>query len=242
MCDTTISMKKFQKGFTLLEILIVVAIIVLLSMVVLMSLRGQTARANDTKRKMDLYTLSKSFEDYYNDNGAFPVQSVVDNCGGTMESYITRIPCDPVSRTHYGYFPSVSGGYRICAKLSDMTDPAIAAMNCTGANGCGVGCGYNYCLASGVTASAVGTEDEIPCVEITPTPTPTPGGGTPTPTPTPYAGYHWACASTGHCNYFNNPYSEQHKCGNAWLAECPGYVEGVPFSGACADLANLCAD
>ncbi|MCX6792124.1 MAG: prepilin-type N-terminal cleavage/methylation domain-containing protein, partial [Candidatus Gottesmanbacteria bacterium] len=68
-------MKKFQRGFTLIEILIVVSIIVLLSMAVLMNIFGQMAHATDIKRKTDLYTLSKFFEDYYNDNGAFPAQS-----------------------------------------------------------------------------------------------------------------------------------------------------------------------
>ncbi len=239
MCDTKGSMKK-HAGFTLLEILIVVTIIILLAMVLFMNLRGQTARANDIKRKSDIYILSKFFEDYRNDNDAFPNQSVVNNCAGAMEPYIKRIPCDPVSKTHYGYFPSVNGGYRICAKLSDTTDPAIAAMNCGGAAGCGLGSGYNFCLASGVTASAVGTVDEI-IGGGTPTPgggggTPTPGGGggggggTPTPTLNPV--YHISCTLGGDCNWYDDP--SLHGCPVSWEINCP--------AGACAIIANRCAD
>ncbi len=220
-------MEKPQKGFTLIELLIAVSIIMLLSMFVFINLRGQSARATDIKRKTDLYNLRKSFEDYNNDHDAFPDQSVVTNCGSTdMDPYLAKIPCDPVSKTHYGYFPSVTGGYRICAKLSDTTDPAIAAMGCAGAAGCGLGGGYNYCLAAGVTASAVGTVDEIGGGGG--------GGSTPTPTPTPNLNpdYHVSCTLGGDCNWFDNP--SLHGCTISWQTICP--------PGACAIPANRCAD
>jgi prepilin-type N-terminal cleavage/methylation domain-containing protein len=249
------SMNKFQEGFTMGEVLIVVAIICLLSTLVLINLRGQIARGNDAKRKIDLNTLSKFFEDYYNDHGAFPDQSVVNDCGGTIDPYIKRIPCDPVSRAHYGYFPLVSGGYRICATLSDTTDPSIAAMGCGGDAGCGLGGPpsggvYNYCLASGVTASAV---DGSSSGGATPTPTgsssggatPTPtgsssGGGTPTPTLHP--GWHIVCTKGGACNTYVDPAA--HGCPIVWKSACPGYIHSpeTPFSGACADSANRCTD
>jgi prepilin-type N-terminal cleavage/methylation domain-containing protein len=239
-------MKKFQQGFTLIEILIVVAIIILLSVAALLNIMGQMAHATDIKRKADLYTLSKSFEDYFNDHSAFPDQSVVANCGGAFAPYITTIPCDPVSKDHYGYFPSVNGGYRICAKLTDKTDPAIAAAGCSGPAGCGLGGPtlggvYNYCLASGVTASAVGTVDEI-----------SGGGGggptsTPTPTPTPTIGpanlyactpYEDPVTHKGICNYYAHPFDPPPLgggCppGEAWPTGCP--------PGACDIPANRCA-
>lgn len=225
-----------RQGFTLIELLIAVAIILLLSMVVFMNLRGQSARANDIKRKADLYTLRMSFEDYNNDHSSFPDQSVVNNCGSAdMAPYLAKIPCDPVSHSPYGYFPSVNGGYRICAKLADTTDPAIAAMGCTGPLGCGLGSGFNYCLTSGVTASAVGTEDQIGGGGLTPTPTP--GGGTPTPTPVP--GY--ACTPVdlvkypnGTCNWYADPYGIPPgakyggECPVAWPAGCPDQVCATP--------------
>lgn len=236
-------MEKLQRGFTLIEVLIAVAIIIVLSIFVLINIRGQLARANDIKRKTDLYALRKSFEEYKNDYDAFPAESVINDnthCGGAdMAPYLAKIPCDPVSRAHYGYFLSVSGGYRICAKLADTTDPAIAAVGCGGADGCGLGEGYNYCLSSGVTASAVGTEDQIVGGGLPPTPTP--GGAT----PTPYIGPHWACASTGNCNLFTgDPYAPPHNCGMAWYdSTCGGgYKPGEPYSGACAIPSNICDD
>lgn len=246
-----------RQGFTLLEILIVVAIIILLSTVILINLRGQTARANDAKRKMDLNTMNKVTEDYYNDHSGYPFSASFGTCGSAFEPYIARIPCDPVSKMPYGYFPAVNGGYRICAKLSDTTDPAIAAMNCSGYQGCGVGCGYNFCLASGVPASAVNTADEVPCI-ATPTPTGVPTasptiGPAPTATPTPPASYtptptitfapvpHYACTPSGDCNYYADPYGAG--CPVAWTDKtCGGYIPGQPYTGYCADKANLCTD
>lgn len=152
-----------RQGLSLIELLIVIAILSVLSTLGLMNVQGQIAHAKDARRKIDVNTLSKFLENYYNDHGAFPNQSAVNGCDAPWESYILSIPCDPVSKKPYGYFPASNGGYRICATLADKTDRDIAGMNCTGAMGCSVGCGYNYCLASGVPASAAGTEDVVPC-------------------------------------------------------------------------------
>ncbi|MCX6793887.1 MAG: prepilin-type N-terminal cleavage/methylation domain-containing protein [Candidatus Gottesmanbacteria bacterium] len=194
-------MEKPQKGFTLIELLIAIAILILLLMFVFINLRGQSAKATDIKRKTDLYNLSKSFEDYMNDEGVFPPQEFISNsnCNSpVLVPYIAKIPCDPVSKQAYGYFPTATGGYRLCAKLSDTTDPAIVTMGCGGPLGCGLGGGYNYCLAAGVTASAV------------PAPMPT---STPMPTPTPISSPppgQYACApadflGTSYCKSYADP-------------------------------------
>lgn len=191
-----------KRGFTLVEILIVVVLLLVLFMVVFLNLRGQSARANDVKRKTDLYTLRKAFEEYNNDKNAFPVSTIVNTCNGTeLLPYLAKIPCDPVTKSPYGYFPAANGGYRICTKLQDTTDPAIAAMGCGGPAGCGVGGGYNYCLSSGVTASAVGTVDEI-ITEPTATPTVTPS---PTPMPPAYACAPPNAQGISICNHYAHP-------------------------------------
>jgi prepilin-type N-terminal cleavage/methylation domain-containing protein len=224
-------MKNPEKGFTLIEILIAVTILVLLLMVVFLNLRGQSAHAMDSKRKTDLYTLSKAFEDYYNDNNVFPNQSTVAHCGGAIGTYLTKIPCDPETKKHYGYFPSVNGGYRICAKLTDTTDPAIAKMGCGGTIGCGVDPGYNYCLTSGVTASAVGTADQITfevIVTVTPGPLPTIAGMGASTAPGAFACAPMDFLGHSYCKSYSDPvgfgcpktYSDSH-C----LQECQTYPD-----------------
>lgn len=241
-------MDKCKKGFTLIEVLIVISIIAVLAIIALMSIFGQIAHAKDANRKSDLYNLSKSFEDYFNDKSAYPDQSAFNNynCGSTgMAPYSTNFLCDPVSKAHYGYFPAINGGYRICAKLTDTTDPAIAAAGCSGPDGCGLGGPtsggvYNYCLSSGVTASAVGTVDQIVGSGGgggLPLPTPTPGGGgTPNLDPT----FHVVCSSGGACVWFSAP--ADHGCPVSWEFDCPDFIHTpeTPFSGACGNSANRC--
>ncbi|MCX6792123.1 MAG: hypothetical protein NT149_03750, partial [Candidatus Gottesmanbacteria bacterium] len=166
-------------------------------------------------------------------------------CGNAMGTYLAAIPCDPVSKDHYGYFRSGGGGYRICAKLTDKTDPAIAAAGCPGAEGCGLGGPpsggvYNYCLASGVTASAIGTDDYIPGGGGPPAPV----GGGGTPTPTPYIGYHVVCTSGGACVWFSNPVVHGCPVWARWEYDCPGFIHSpeTPYSGACGDSANRCTE
>lgn len=160
------------QGFTLIEMLIVIAIISILSVTGYLYFQGQLVHARDAKRKTDLDTLRKVFEDYYNDHDAYPDENALNNCGNTIAPYLLSIPCDPVFQEPYGYFPATNGGFRLCTKLADKTDTSIDLMHCTGDEGCAVGCGYNYCLTSGVPASAVGTEDAVSCTSSTPTPTP----------------------------------------------------------------------
>lgn len=64
----------FKWGFTLLEILIFIALFAILAVAVfvLMDPFSQIKKANDAKRKKDLDTLKKAFEDYYNDKGCYP--------------------------------------------------------------------------------------------------------------------------------------------------------------------------
>lgn len=229
--------KSRKNGFTLAELLIVIAIIALLIVASLMNVGGQRARTNDVKRKTDLYKLKNAIEEYNNDHDAFPGEGVVVCGGAGLAPYLAEIPCDPKNpsaKISYGYFPSAAtGGYRVCATLEDTSDTAIADAGCGGPEGCGVGGGYNYCLASGTTASAVGTSDQVAGGEIpTPTPTPTPGGTLPTPTPTPTITNHIVCTLGGACNWYDNP--PAHGCPIAWATACP--------PGACEILANRCAD
>lgn len=210
-----------------MEILIVMAIIILLIMLVFVNLRKQNARAMDIQRKTDLYKIRKSFEDYSNDHGAFPAITVVDNCGGAdMTPYLAKIPCDPASKQPYGYFTAQNTGYRICAILADTTDPDIATMGCLGAQGCGVGGGFNYCLSSGVASSAIGTVDQV----AGPTPTPT---ATPAPSPTP--GSVFACAppdfqGISRCNSYADPVG----------SGCPIWYGNPTCSNACGNSSNWC--
>ncbi len=65
-------MKLKQKAFTLIELLIVIAIIGLLASIVLVALNNARAKARDAFRKSSLKELQSALELYYNDNNAYP--------------------------------------------------------------------------------------------------------------------------------------------------------------------------
>lgn len=73
-------LKNKNRGFTLVELLVVVAIIGILATIILASLDSARMRARDIKRKSDLQALSKAFMLYVNDAGGIPVS--VSWCGG----------------------------------------------------------------------------------------------------------------------------------------------------------------
>lgn len=64
--------KKAQQGFTIIELLIVIAIIAILALLVLNNFRGAQAKARDSARINDINNMHTKLEEYYNENSAYP--------------------------------------------------------------------------------------------------------------------------------------------------------------------------
>ena len=67
-----ISLKKQSKGFTIVELLIVIVVIGILALLVITTYSGIQAKARNTKRQTDLKSLQTKLEAFYNDNGYYP--------------------------------------------------------------------------------------------------------------------------------------------------------------------------
>ncbi len=74
--------KKAKEGFTIIELLIVIAIIIALAMLVLNNFQGAQAKARDTQRVTDVNTLHSKLEEYYNDNSHYPSTFTADTFPG----------------------------------------------------------------------------------------------------------------------------------------------------------------
>ncbi len=65
--------KQLQKGFTIVELLIVIVVIGILAALVLNTFSGVQRRARDTERQTDVNSIATQLEVYYNDNAGYPV-------------------------------------------------------------------------------------------------------------------------------------------------------------------------
>ncbi len=118
--------KRKQSGFTLLELLIVIAILGILSTLGVASLRGALAKGRDAKRKSDIKSLQTALELYYSDFSVYP-----DALSTLAPTYIKEIPEDPTSTQTYTFdHTDCSGGtitqanqrYLLTATLENQND------------------------------------------------------------------------------------------------------------------------
>ncbi len=142
-------------GFSLLEVLIVVAILGILLIAGMFFMQRHLMRARDAQRKSDLDRIRTAFEEYYNDYRCYPAPGYLTVCGSTaLSPYLKEIPCDPLTKEPYAYFGlngNVCSGYRILVKLEIQNDQDILTIGCDFTEGCGweENPEYNYGVAAG---------------------------------------------------------------------------------------------
>ncbi|MEI8072762.1 MAG: prepilin-type N-terminal cleavage/methylation domain-containing protein [Candidatus Saccharibacteria bacterium] len=90
-----------KKGFTLLELLIVIVVIGVLAIIIIPNLVSGPTRARDSQRKADMQTVKNALETYYNDNNSYPVSLQILTQGAAP--YIKTLPTDPKTKTIYSY-------------------------------------------------------------------------------------------------------------------------------------------
>ncbi len=122
------------RGFTLIEVLTVVAIIGLLASIILVGLGSFRARARDARRIADLRSTQNALELYYTKFSLYPA----DNAWSSLQSDtinanigVNKLAQDPLTgRSGYDqYAYDVSSdrqSYVVRAQLEDTNNPALA--------------------------------------------------------------------------------------------------------------------
>ena len=168
---------KNTRGFTLVELMIVLTLIAILAVIAIYSFGSQIFKANDAKRKADLNRIKIAAEEYEKDHNCYPPASLmycnVAPLNGTgLQPYLDKIPCDPVTNSSYYYQndgTSCSSWFRIYTKLDYVADPQAMPW-CGGPSNNS----FNYYIESSNAPT---------CVSSSTTGGTTSGGGTATPTP-----------------------------------------------------------
>jgi len=129
-------MKK-QKGYTFIEILVVITIIAVLTAIGVVNFRVANKKSRDGKRKSDLEQIRAALELYRTDEGEYPA-NLSSLTGGSI-IYMEKVPDDPLGDYDYSYASVVPNStYVLCAALELETSGT-----CTGVSDCDTGtCNY----------------------------------------------------------------------------------------------------
>lgn len=84
-----------QRGFTLIELMVVVAIIGILAVIALPAMRTAPLKAREAVLKADLYQIRSCIDQYLGDKGQYP-----ESIDGLVDAgYLRFVPVDPITRS-----------------------------------------------------------------------------------------------------------------------------------------------
>lgn len=160
-----------KRGFTLIEMAIVLLIIGILAGFLLNNLGGQTVTARDARRLGDLRNVSAYLASYFTRKSYFPATTTWNNLEAELkkEGIVAKLPRDPVKARSYEYYPCSSvttsptastsvDHFILKASLEQSTSMAPAlydsSYNATSTPG-----GWKGCWLSGMGGSIGATSD-----------------------------------------------------------------------------------
>jgi len=88
-------MQVFSPGFTMIELLVVLALIVILATMGMTQYRNSVVHAKEAVLKQDLFQMRDAIDQYYADKGQWP--STLDAL--VSEGYLRKIPEDPFTKS-----------------------------------------------------------------------------------------------------------------------------------------------
>ncbi|HCR36396.1 hypothetical protein A2130_04225 [Candidatus Woesebacteria bacterium GWC2_33_12] len=226
--------KKITKSFTLVEILVVIALIGGITIFSAVEIPAQMQKVRDAVRKTHIDTMKKAIDEYYQDSGCYP--QTIPTCKNSLilgDLVIKdNLPCDPKLKLSYTYVPEVSEcpkWFQLYANLEYTSDSIIDRVGCR--NGCGPICQFNYGAASSNQKLNPFCEQSSPSAPGAPASEPSPS-----PDPDPEGSeiqLQYVCSPSGACEAYIDPA----------LSGCPNvYLNDPLCQNACEDRDNRCHD
>lgn len=115
--------RRMSRGFSLLEMMLVVVIIGLLATVVVVNFAGQGDRARRSVTITKISQVKNALTDYYNSNGAYPAGLGVLTQGSSP--FLEKIPADGWKRQLYYAMPSRTDANRPFDLISGGKDGQV---------------------------------------------------------------------------------------------------------------------
>jgi len=85
--------QKHQKGFTLIELIVVVTIIGILAAIAIVNVRTAQRKAQEAALRDDLHEMRKAIDDFYADKQRYP-----NDLSELTPNYLRKIPNDPITK------------------------------------------------------------------------------------------------------------------------------------------------
>ena len=124
-------MSESEKGFTLLEIIVVLTIIAILAAYIAPKVTGRVGDARISKVKSDIRVLESSLELYKLDNFSYPdtaqgLDSLVNKPAGELKhwrkgGYIRKLSKDPWGNAYLYQYPGANGEYDVYSLGADAS-------------------------------------------------------------------------------------------------------------------------
>lgn len=130
--------KRDQRGFTIVELLIVIVVIGILALLVVTTYGGIQAKARDSQRQADLAAIQTQVEAFYANNNYYPTAADINNATWrttNMKSIDAEALKDPSGDASTLSTTAASatndGVYGYVATIDDDGDPATPGTACT---------------------------------------------------------------------------------------------------------------
>ncbi len=118
-------------GFSLIELIVVITIMMVVTAVGIVSYQGANRSARDSRRKSDLEKVRTALEMYKQENRTYPATPDLITSGG----YLSEWPSDPQTGKTYQYQLLTNYTYRVWACLENASGGSSYG-SCCGATPC----------------------------------------------------------------------------------------------------------